>query len=102
MNAFVGASVVQDGLAAPAIESLIKSMYETGILRAGCAVLRCEGFDDAIMKEIRSADGPPRIRDILTHNGERSPISYTSALTRSQEVLNDPTATTGVDKAHKV
>ena len=70
MDAFLETSVVQDGLAAPVIESLIKNMYETNILKAGCAILRCEGFNDAITKKMQSADGPPRIKDIFIRNGE--------------------------------
>ena len=62
--------MIQDGHAAPVVQSLMKSMYETGVLDATCAVLRCEGFDNVIMEEVQSADGPPRIRNILIRNSE--------------------------------
>lgn len=77
MDAFLETTVIQDGHAAPVIQSLMKNMYETGILKAGCAVLRCEGFDDAIMKEVQSADGPPGIRNLLICNSERPTSFYT-------------------------
>ena len=47
----------------------MKNMYTTGILKGGCAVLLCEGFNEAIMEELQPADGPSRIG-----NGEQ----YTS------------------------
>ena len=47
-------------------------MYKTGILKAGCAILRCEGLDDTIVKEMQSADGLSTIRNLLVHNSERS------------------------------
>ena len=69
-DAFLETTVVQDGHAAPVIQSLMENMYQTGILDAACAVLQCEGFDSAIMEEVKSVDGPRRIRNILIHNSE--------------------------------
>lgn len=65
----MGTTIIHDGLAAPVIRSLIKNMYKTGILMAGCAVLRCESFNEVIVKELQTADGP-RIRNVLINNSE--------------------------------
>ncbi|KAF9778183.1 hypothetical protein BJ322DRAFT_501297 [Thelephora terrestris] len=62
-NAFLETTVIQDGHAAPVTRSLMESMYKSGILKATCAVLRCEGFDEhMVMKQAQSAAGP------VTHN----------------------------------
>ena len=69
MDAILKSTIVQDGHTAPVIQSLMKSMYETGILKAGCAVLRCEGFDEAATKEVQW------IKDTFICNSER-PTSF--------------------------
>ena len=72
-DAFLETTVVQDSHMAPVIQPFMKSMYETGILNAACAVLRCEGFNNAIREEVRwrSVYGPPAsIRNILIRNSE--------------------------------
>ena len=79
----------------------MKSMYETGILDSACAVLRCEGFDNAIMEEAQSADGPPRIRNILICNSERPRhFMHRGVLTNVLQVETDPTPTITMGKPH--
>jgi len=70
-EAFLDTAIVQDGHASPAIQSLMRSMYETGMLKAGCAVLRCEGFDETTAGEVEG----PKIRGTLAFNtgGKRRP-----------------------------
>ena len=51
-----------------AAQLLMKNMYRTGVLRAGCAVLRHEGFDEEIVREMQWES--PRIRSILMQNSE--------------------------------
>lgn len=72
-DAFLESTVVQDGHAAPVIQSLMKSMYESGALKSGCAVLRCEGFDENIAAEVQSSDpGPLKIRNVFMYKSEWS------------------------------
>jgi len=92
VDAFLETTAFQDGHAAPVIKSLVNNMYRTGILKACCAVLRCEGFDDAIVKEVQSADGLPEIRNMLMRNSERSTSSthqYTHQHTQGGKRPND-------------
>jgi len=73
-DVFLDGTVVHDGHAAPVIKTLMRGMYETGILPAGCAVLRFEGFNNEIVEEMRSAGGPSVIRNMIIQNdGKRRP-----------------------------
>ena len=66
--------MVQDGHAAPVVQSIMENMYQKGILGAVCAVLRCEGFDHAFMEKIQSATGPSKVRNITSQNCEMFPF----------------------------
>lgn len=55
------------------IKSLMKSIYQNGILpKAGCAVLQCEGSDEKIVKGLKSADGSLKFRNMLMSHREWS------------------------------
>lgn len=72
-SAFLEATIVRDGHAAPVTRSFVENMYMTGILKPTCAVLRCEGFDDVIMKDVQSASRLPRGGNALIHNVGKRP-----------------------------
>lgn len=72
MDAFLESTVVQDGHASPVIQTLVRNMYKTGILKAGCAVFRYEGFDESTAGEVEGT----KIRNVLLQKSECEPPRF--------------------------